>query len=145
GRVAGAGPRGPRGGAGGAIRVPGRAAGARHLRSCTRGGRRRWLSVPAHPRRSECVTHLPDRPAIATLRELRASGYRPRTVKEEMRANLVRKLGREETLLPAIIGYDDTVLPQIENALLAGQGVILPRGRGHGPGRSRPAVVDLGD
>ena len=55
-------------------------------------------------------------PAIGTLGELRASGYRPRTVKEEMRANLVARLRAGEPLLPGILGYDETVLPQLAPA-----------------------------
>ena len=48
---------------------------------------------------------MTDRPVIGTLGELRASGYRSRSVKEEMRANLVDRLRRGESLLPGIIGY----------------------------------------
>ena len=51
-------------------------------------------------------------PTISTLGELRASGYRSRGVKAEMRANLVRMLRAGEPLLPGILGYDDSVLPQ---------------------------------
>jgi magnesium chelatase subunit I len=69
-------------------------------------------------------------PAISTLGALRDSGYHPRSVKEEMRANLVRRLRDGEPLLPGILGYDDTVLPQIENAVLAGQDIILLGERG---------------
>jgi magnesium chelatase subunit I len=84
-------------------------------------------------------------PVIGTLGELRASGYRPRTVKEEMRANLVARLRAGETLLPGILGYDDTVLPQIENAILAGQDVILLGERGQAKSRIARALVSLLD
>jgi magnesium chelatase subunit I len=84
-------------------------------------------------------------PAITTLGELRASGYRPRSVKEEMRANLVRQLRDGEPLLPGILGYDTTVLPQIENAVLAGQDVILLGERGQAKSRIARSLVSLLD
>ena len=78
------------------------------------------------------------RPALGPRGELRAGGYRPRSVKEEMRANLVDRLRRGESILPGIIGYDETVVPQIENAILAGQDIIMPGARGQGNGRIPP-------
>jgi len=91
------------------------------------------------------VTDLRDRPTISSLGELRASGYRPRTVKEEMRANLVDRLRRGEPLLPGIIGYDETVLPQIENAILAGQDIILLGERGQAKSRIARSLIGLLD
>ena len=70
------------------------------------------------------------RPTDTTLGELRASGYRPRSVKEEMRGNLLDKIRSGDPLLPGILGYEETVLPQIENAILAGQDMILLGERG---------------
>ncbi|HEX5396735.1 MAG TPA: sigma 54-interacting transcriptional regulator [Candidatus Limnocylindria bacterium] len=84
-------------------------------------------------------------PSIATLAELRESGYRPRTVKEEMRGNLVERLRAEEPLLPGILGYDETVLPQIENAILAGQDIILLGERGQAKSRIARSLVGLLD
>jgi magnesium chelatase subunit I len=55
----------------------------------------------------------------STLGELRESGYRPRTVKQEMRENLIAMLRRGDPLFPGIVGYDDTVIPQIVNAVLS--------------------------
>ena len=52
----------------------------------------------------------------ATLGELKASGYQPRSVKEEIRTNLIRKLSAGEALFPGVVGYDDRVVPQIVNA-----------------------------
>ena len=75
------------------------------------------------------------RPPDTTLGELRASGYRPRTVKEEMRANLLAGLRAGEPFLPGILGYEETVLPQLENAILAGQDVILLGERGQAKSR----------
>ena len=85
------------------------------------------------------------RPTIATLAELRATGYRPRSVKEEMRGNLVDRLRAEEPLLPGILGYDETVLPQIENAILAGQDIILLGERGQAKSRIARSLVGLLD
>jgi len=61
----------------------------------------------------------------STLAELAASGYEPRPVKEEMRANLLRKLREGEELFPGIRGFDDTVIPRIVNAILARHDFIL--------------------
>jgi len=60
-----------------------------------------------------------------TIQQLRLTGYQPRTVKEEMRANLMAAMERKETLFPGIVGYDRTVIPQIENAILSGHDFIL--------------------
>jgi magnesium chelatase subunit I len=88
---------------------------------------------------------MTDRPPTATLGELRAAGYRPRSVKEEMRASLVARLRRGETLLPGIIGYDETVIPQVENAILAGQDIILLGERGQAKSRIARSLVGLLD
>ncbi len=88
---------------------------------------------------------MTDRPTVATLGELRAAGYRPRSVKEEMRANLVERLRRGESLLPGIIGYDQTVIPQVENAILAGQDIILLGERGQAKSRIARSLVGLLD
>jgi magnesium chelatase subunit I len=84
-------------------------------------------------------------PSIATLGELRAAGHRPRTVKEEMRANLLARLRSREPFLPGILGYDETVLPQIENAILAGQDIILLGERGQAKSRIARSLVALLD
>jgi magnesium chelatase subunit I len=84
-------------------------------------------------------------PAAATIGELRASGWRSRSVKDEMRANLLDRIRRGEPLLPGILGYDQTVLPQIENAVLAGQDVILLGERGQAKSRIARALIGLLD
>jgi magnesium chelatase subunit I len=86
-----------------------------------------------------------ERPTISTLGELRASGYRPRSVKQELRANLVDRLRAGEPLLPGILGYDETVLPQIENAVLAGQDIILLGERGQAKSRIARSLIGLLD
>jgi magnesium chelatase subunit I len=70
-----------------------------------------------------------------TLGELRRSGYQIRTVREEMRGNLLRMLERGEPLLPDIVGFGDTVVPEIENAILAGHHVVFLGERGQAKSR----------
>ena len=65
-----------------------------------------------------------------TIGELRDSGYKVLSVKEEMRKNLIQKIRKGEELFPGIIGYEETVIPQIENAILSGQDIIFLGERG---------------
>jgi len=87
----------------------------------------------------------PAPPAATTLGELRAAGYRSRSVKEEMRANLLKRIGAGEAFLPGILGYDETVLPQLENAILARQDVILLGERGQAKSRIARSLATLLD
>ncbi len=80
-----------------------------------------------------------------TVGELKASGYVPRSVKDEMRANLVRKLRSEDTLFPGIVGYEDSVIPQITNAILARHDFILLGLRGQAKSRILRQLTDLLD
>jgi magnesium chelatase subunit I len=82
---------------------------------------------------------------IHTLGELRQSGRRSRPVKQEVRDNLVRKLQAGDTLFPGIIGYDDTVIPQLVNAILSRHNFILLGLRGQAKSRILRALVDLLD
>jgi magnesium chelatase subunit I len=85
------------------------------------------------------------RPADTTIGELRAAGWRSRSVKEELRANLLARIAARESFLPGILGYDETVLPQLENAILAGQDVILLGERGQAKSRIARALIGLLD
>ena len=66
-----------------------------------------------------------------TIGELRESGYEVLPVRQELRRNLIAKIKAEEELFPGIVGFDDSVIPQLENAILAGQDIILLGERGH--------------
>ena len=83
--------------------------------------------------------------AIQTLGDLRQSGYRSRPVKQEIRDNLVRKLQAGEPLFPGIIGYDETVVPQLVNAILSRHNFILLGLRGQAKSRILRGLVDLLD
>ena len=80
-----------------------------------------------------------------TIGELRASNYRVLSIREEMRNNLITKIRAEEIVFPGIIGFDDTVIPQLENAILAGQDVILLGERGQAKSRVIRSLVNLLD
>ncbi len=82
---------------------------------------------------------------VATVGELRASGYVERGIGEELRANLVARLRAGEPLTTGVIGYDDTVLPQLERAILAGQDLILLGERGQAKTRLVRRLVELLD
>jgi magnesium chelatase subunit I len=70
-----------------------------------------------------------------TVGELRAAGHSYRTVKEELRENLLARMRSGEHRFPGIVGYDETVLPELERALLAGHDVVLLGERGQGKTR----------
>src|ERR671938_2153420 len=83
--------------------------------------------------------------AISTLCELRPSGHRSKSVKQEIRDNLVCKLQTGEPLFPGIIGYDETVIPQLVNAVLSRHNFILLGLRGQAKSRILRGLVDLLD
>ena len=64
-------------------------------------------------------------PKPKTIGQLKKSGYQPRSVKQEIRKNLIDKINRGDITFPGIVGFDFTVIPQLENALIAGQDIIL--------------------
>ena len=80
-----------------------------------------------------------------TIRDLRNSGWQRKSVKQEMRDNLIARLRRGEAFLPGIVGYDDTVVPQIENAVLSGQDLIFLGERGQAKTRIARMLIGLLD
>ena len=74
-------------------------------------------------------------PDIQTLGALKESGYHSRSVKDELRANLIAKLRAGEDVFPGILGYDRSVIPQIQNAILARHDMILLGLRGQAKSR----------
>src|SRR6188768_2441657 len=80
-----------------------------------------------------------------TIGQLRASGWRSRPVKEEIRANAVERIRRGEPLFAGVLGYDQTVMPQLENALLAGHDVIFLGERGQAKTRMIRSLTGLLD
>ena len=81
----------------------------------------------------------------ATLGALRASGHEYRTVKRELRDNLLARLRHDQPRFPGIVGYEDTVLPEVERAILAGHDMVLLGERGQGKTRVMRALVELLD
>jgi magnesium chelatase subunit I len=82
---------------------------------------------------------------IRTLGELKASGYKSRTIKEELRSNLIQKLRKKETVFEGIWGYEETVIPDLERAILAGHDVNLLGLRGQAKTRLARLMVTLLD
>src|SRR3990172_12644386 len=80
-----------------------------------------------------------------TLGELKRSGYQVVPVRQEMRRNLLGKLARAERILPGIIGFEDTVLPEIENAVLAGHHMVFLGERGQAKSRIIRGLTSLLD
>jgi magnesium chelatase subunit I len=80
-----------------------------------------------------------------TIGQLRASGWRSRPVKEEIRANAVERIRTGESLFAGVLGYDQTVMPQLENALLAGHDVIFLGERGQAKTRMIRSLTGLLD
>jgi magnesium chelatase subunit I len=80
-----------------------------------------------------------------TLGALRASGWVSRPVKEEVRGNAIARIKAGEALFPGVLGYEDTVLPQLENALLAGHDVIFLGERGQAKTRMIRSLTALLD
>jgi magnesium chelatase subunit I len=84
-------------------------------------------------------------PSAATIGELRAAGYPDRTVKEELRTNLLERLRGDRPLFPAIVGFEDSVLPALERGILAGHDLILLGERGQAKTRLIRGIVELLD
>jgi magnesium chelatase subunit I len=81
----------------------------------------------------------------STLGALRATGYRSRSIREELRTNMLARIEGDAPLFPGIVGYDDTVIPEIENAILSGHHMVLLGERGQGKTRIIRGLVSLLD
>lgn len=82
---------------------------------------------------------------IKTLGQLKKSGYQPRSIKEEVRQNLVRRLKNKENSFPGILGYEDTVIPDVETALLSKHNILFLGLRGQAKTRMARLMTDLLD
>lgn len=83
--------------------------------------------------------------APTTIGELRRSGYKVISVKDEIRKNLIEKINRKESLFPGIIGFDETVIPSLVNAILAKHDIMLLGLRGQAKSRivrDLPSLLD---
>ena len=80
-----------------------------------------------------------------TLAELKASGWKPRSVKSEIHANLLAKLAEREELFHGIIGYQDTVIPEICIAILAGHDLLFLGEKGQAKSRLMRGLVQFLD
>jgi magnesium chelatase subunit I len=91
------------------------------------------------------ISTIPPADLPTTLGALRASGWQDRSVRDEVRENLVARLRADEPLVADVVGFDATVLPDLERALLAGQDVILLGERGQAKSRIVRRLVELLD
>ena len=88
---------------------------------------------------------MPPKTKPRTIAELRRSRYKVLPVREELRKNLIVKLRKGVTLFPGIVGFEDTVIPQMENAILAGQDIVLLGERGQAKSRLIRQLITLLD
>ncbi|WP_218001311.1 sigma 54-interacting transcriptional regulator [Dietzia cinnamea] len=86
-----------------------------------------------------------DKPDVRTLGELRAAGYTSRTLRDELRGNLLAALAAGRDPWPGMHGFDTTVIPQVERALIAGHDIVLLGERGQGKTRLLRTLVGLLD
>ncbi|MEX8545963.1 MAG: sigma 54-interacting transcriptional regulator [Mucilaginibacter sp.] len=82
---------------------------------------------------------------ITTLRELKQSGYKSRSVKEELRENLIKQLQQKENGFEGIIGFEDTVMPDLQTAILSRHNILLLGLRGQAKTRIARLMVNLLD
>ena len=94
---------------------------------------------------SSPVLPVPPAGLPRTVGELRAHGHRYRTVKEELRENLLARIRAGQPRFDGVVGYDETVLPELERALLAGHDIVLLGERGQGKTRVIRSLVSLLD
>src|SRR5919199_49743 len=82
---------------------------------------------------------------INTVGELKEAGYKPKSIKEEIRQNLIKKLQQKEETFPRIIGYDETVIPDVERALLSKHNILFLGLRGQAKTRMARQMTELLD
>ena len=82
---------------------------------------------------------------IKTIKTLKTSGYRLRSVRDELRENILLKIKNNETIFPGIVGYDETIIPELQNAILSKHDFILLGLRGQAKSRILRSLVDLLD
>lgn len=95
--------------------------------------------IPGFPWERSVSSANPSRPT--TLAELRQSGWQSKTVKQEIRDNFVRMLASKETLFPGIIGYENTVIPEINIGLIAGHDMLFLGEKGQTKSRLMRSLV----
>ncbi len=88
---------------------------------------------------------MPKQKKARTIGELKASGYQPVSLREEMRRNLLTMIKGGKEIFPGIIGFDDIVIPQIENAIISGQDIIFLGERGQAKSRIMRLLINLLD
>jgi magnesium chelatase subunit I len=88
---------------------------------------------------------MPKKNLPQTIGELRASGYTPVSVKQEIRHNLINMIKAHREVFPGIIGYSDTVIPNVENAILSGHDIIFLGERGQAKSRLMRVLMQLLD
>ncbi len=88
---------------------------------------------------------MKDHKNIKTLAQLKSAGYKFKTIKDELRANLIAKLKNKESVFEGIWGYEETVIPDLERAILAGHDVNLLGLRGQAKTRLARLMVNLLD
>ena len=101
--------------------------------------------MTANTQASSALPPPPSADLPGTLGELRAAGHTYRTVKHELRDNLLAQMRSGEQRFPGVVGYTDTVLPEVERALLAGHDMVLLGERGQGKTRLIRSLVGLLD
>src|SRR5882724_2155586 len=82
---------------------------------------------------------------IKTLGQLKASGYQPKSIKEELRQNLIAKLQKKENTFPGIVAYEDSVIPDVERALLSKHNILFLGLRGQAKTRMARQMIELLD
>ncbi|MGE8425851.1 MAG: magnesium chelatase, partial [Sphingobacterium siyangense] len=82
---------------------------------------------------------------ITTFGALKTSGYKPKTIKEELRQNLITKIKAGETVFNGVYGYEDTVIPELERAILSKHNINFLGLRGQAKTRLARLMVNLLD